>query len=70
MIFPLFEDFKKFPHEIKSEKYWKQILAGNSYALNILDTVMKKQKGFASDRQMEVMRRVEKGDKSPYHPKN
>ena len=56
--------------QIKSEKYWKQILSGNDYALKILDTVMKKQKGFASDRQMEVMRRVEKGDKTPYSPKN
>ena len=56
--------------QIKSEKYWKQILSRNDYALKILDTVMKKQKGFASDRQMEVMRRVEKGDKTPYSPKN
>jgi multimeric flavodoxin WrbA len=60
----------KFPHQIKSEKYWRQILTGNDFALKILDTVMKNQKGFASDRQMEVFRRVERGDKSPYPTKN
>jgi multimeric flavodoxin WrbA len=62
--------YKKFPHQIKNEKYWRQILSGNQFAIGILDTVMKKQRGFASDRQMEVMRRVETGDKSPYSTKN
>ena len=64
------EESVQFPHEIKSEKFWKQILVRNDFALKILDTVMKRQKGFASDRQMEVLRRVEKGDKSPYNTKN
>jgi hypothetical protein len=61
---------EKFPHEIKSETYWRQVLKGNDFALKILDTVMKKQKGFASDRQMEVLDRVKRGDKSPYPTKN
>jgi multimeric flavodoxin WrbA len=61
---------EKFPHEIKSETFWKQVLKGNDYALKVLDTVMKKQKGFASDRQMEVLDRVRRGDKSPYPTKN
>ena len=64
------DESAQFPHEIKSEKFWKQILVGNDFALKILDTVMKRQKRFASDRQMEVLRRVEKGDKSPYNTKN
>jgi hypothetical protein len=58
------------PHEIKSEKFWRSMLAGNKKALDILDTVMKKQGGFASHAQMEVMNRVKRGDKSPYHTKN
>lgn len=58
------------PHEIKSERYWRQILAGNDYALKVLDTVMLKQGGRASDRQMQIMRRVERGDRGPYSTKN
>jgi len=61
---------EKFPHEIKSETFWRQVLKGNDYALKVLDTVMKKQKGFASDRQMEVLDRARRGDKSPYLTKN
>lgn len=60
----------QFPHEIKSEKFWRQALAGNEFALKVLDTVMKRQKGFASDRQMAIMRKVERGDTTPYHTKN
>lgn len=60
----------QFTHEIKSEAYWKKILAGNDYAIKVLDTIMKKQKGFASDRQMAILRKVESGDKTPYHTKN
>ena len=67
----LMENFnQKFPHQIKSETYWKQVLAHDSYALQVLDTVMKKQKGFASDRQMALMKRVASGDKTPYSTKN
>lgn len=65
----LFEE-SHFPHEIKSERYWRQILAGNDYALKVLDTVMLKQGGRASDRQMQIMRRVESGDRSRYSTKN
>ncbi len=65
-----------FSHEIKSEKYWRQILknVNNSsqreFATKVLDTIMTKQNGFASDRQMEILRRAEKGDNSPYNTKN
>lgn len=64
------ESNQVFPHEIKSELYWKQILKGNDFVLKMLDTIMKKQKGFASDRQMEVLKRAQRGDRTPYHPKN
>jgi hypothetical protein len=58
------------PFEIKSEKYWRTILAGNEYALKVLDTVIKRQGSFATARQMEVLNRARRGDKSPYHTKN
>lgn len=58
------------PYEIKSESFWKSILAGNKKALEILEIVMKKQGGFASHRQIEVLNRAKRGDKSPYHTKN
>lgn len=69
----LFENFggsTKFPHLIKSEPYWRKILSGNQFALSILDTIMARQNGYASDRQMQVLRRIERGDASPYHSKN
>jgi hypothetical protein len=59
----------KFSNEIKSEEYWKSVLKGDKYALKVLDTVMKKQKGFASDRQLDIMKRVASGNKS-YSTKN
>ena len=60
----------KFPHEIKSEKYWRKIVYGDKYLDEVLDTIMKKQGGWASDRQMAVLRRKERGDTSPYPTKN
>ena len=66
----------QFPHQIKSETYWKKIIdsvpnpSNRSYLSKVFDTVMKKQSGFASDRQMELLRRAEKGDTTPYHTKN
>jgi hypothetical protein len=60
----------KFPHEIKSEKYWRNIVYGDKYLGEVLDTIMKKQGGRASDRQMAVLRRKERGDTSPYPTKN
>jgi len=64
------ENESKFPHEIKSEKYWRQIVGNDKYANDVLDTIVKKQRGKASDRQMAILRRVERGDKSPYPTKN
>lgn len=64
------ENSEKFPHEIVSETYWRQILKGNEYAMKILDTCMNRQKGRASDRQWEILQRAKRGDRSPYHPKN
>ena len=63
------ENSEKFPHEIVSETYWRQILKGNEFALKILDRCMK-QGGRASDRQWEVLQRAKRGDRSPYHPRN
>jgi hypothetical protein len=57
-------------HKINSEKYWKRILHGNDFAMKILVTVLTKQNGMATDRQWEVLKRAESGDKTPYHPKN
>jgi multimeric flavodoxin WrbA len=62
--------YQKFPHKIQSEVYWRRALANSQYCLDVLDTVMKKQRGYASDRQMAVMRREERGDTTPYSTKN
>jgi hypothetical protein len=74
-MFKSFNDFvneakSPFTHKINSEKYWRKMVDGNAFATQILDTVMKKQNGMASERQWEVLKRVESGDKTPYHPKN
>lgn len=61
---------KNFPHKINNENYWRKILDGNKFATDILDTIMKKQSGRASERQMEILKRVESGDKTPYSTKN
>lgn len=68
--FPQVINESKFPHEIKSEKYWRTIVYGDKYAGEILDTIMTKQQGRASDRQMAILRRKERGDTSPYPTKN
>lgn len=60
----------KFTHKIKSEKYWRAILGNNKYGNKVLDTILHKQNGFASDRQYEILKRIERGDTKPYHPKN
>lgn len=60
----------QFPHEIKSEKYWRHIIGNDQYAHQVLDTIMFKQRGFASDRQYALLKRLERGDTTPYHPKN
>ena len=70
ILFENFDGNPKFPHLIKSEPYWRKILSGNQFALSILDTIMNRQNGYASDRQMQVLRRVERGDTSPYNLKN
>jgi multimeric flavodoxin WrbA len=80
MKFLKFGDFlheaAQFPHEIKSESYWKKIIdsvpniSQRTYLSSVLNTVMKKQGGKASDRQMEVLRRAASGDKTPYSTKN
>lgn len=70
------EQHKSFPHEIKSEKYWRQIIASvnsektREFATKLLNTIMHKQSGRASDRQMEVLDRIRRGDTSAYHTKN
>jgi multimeric flavodoxin WrbA len=67
----LLENFnQQFPHQIKSESYWRKVLSHDNYALKVLDTVMKKQKGYASDRQMALMKKVASGDNSSYPTKH
>ena len=58
------------PHQIKSEAYWRKVLQGNDYALRVLDSIMSTGKGFATTAQMNILRRAEKGDKTPYNKKN
>lgn len=60
----------KFPHEIKSERYWRNIIGNDPYLTRVLTTIMNKQKGFASDSQMQVLRRRQNGETSPYSSKN
>ena len=64
------ENLSKFPHEIKSEKYWRHIVGTDKFAGDVLDTIMKKQGGRASDRQIQILRRLENGETSPYSTKN
>jgi DNA-directed RNA polymerase subunit RPC12/RpoP len=65
-----------FPHEIKSEIYWKTIIdsipnfSNRNFVSQVFNTIMKKQNGFASDRQMAILRRAERGDNTPYSTKN
>ena len=70
---------KKMKYMITPEKdieYWRklwQIQPNNStgkFNRNVLATVFRDQKGYATDRQEEVLRRIETGDTSPYPPKN
>lgn len=60
----------KYPHEIKNEKYWRDIAYGDSYLNKVLDSIMQNQKGFASDRQMTLLKRKASGDSTPYSTKN
>lgn len=64
------ESNKLATHKIKSEKYWRQIVGDDSYLSKVLDTVLKKQNGFATDRQMTLLRKKENGDNSPFPTKN
>lgn len=63
--------FQSFLNEekIASFEYWEKVLAGNSYALKVLDTI-RGNEGNASPRQMAILRRAERGDKTPYSSKN
>jgi hypothetical protein len=58
-----------YSKEIKSEKYWRQVLS-SKYALDILNTIMQKQNGWASERQYAILNRERNGDKTPYSTKN
>jgi hypothetical protein len=60
----------KFPHELKNERYWRNVAYNDKYLTDVLDTVFKRQRGFASDRQMALLRRKEMGITTPYHTKN
>lgn len=59
----------EFTHEIKSVKFWNQVLS-SKYAKNILNTIMTKQNGFASDRQMMILKAERDGLKINYTTKN
>ncbi len=61
---------QKFPFELKNERYWRNIAYNDKYLTDVLDTVFKRQRGFASDRQMALLKRKEMGITTPYHTKN
>jgi hypothetical protein len=67
----LIEDLVKseFTHEIKSVKFWNQVLT-SKYAKDIFKTIMTKQNGFASDRQMMILKAERDGLKINYTTKN
>lgn len=60
----------------KDLEYWRELwkLQPNNptgkFYRSILETVFKNQRGYATDRQKEVLTRIETGDTSPYSPKN
>ena len=58
-----------FKNQIKSEKYWRTVL-NSQYAIDVLNTIIKRQNGFVSDRQLSILDRDRKGIKSPYPTKN
>lgn len=56
---------------IKSEAFWRERIDKGSYAEKILNAIFKrKKKGYATDREMQVLNKALAGDKTPYHPKN
>ena len=60
----------------KDLEYWRELWriqpknSTGEYNRGVLKTVFKKQKGYATDRQKEILVRIETGDTSPYSPKN
>lgn len=60
----------RFPHALKSESYWRNVAYGDKFLNDVLDSVFKRQGGFASERQFQVLKRKELGIKTPYHTKN
>lgn len=61
---------------LKSKTYWVKIVDSNpnvktrNFAMKLLDAIFNRQKGVASPRQYEVLKRIERGDTSPYNTKN
>jgi len=54
----------------KSEAYWRNIVGSDAYLNGVVDSIFKRQRGFATDRQLQVLTRKETGDTTPYHSKN
>lgn len=74
-MFRLFEEFineqdSKFPHKVHPESYWRKVTEHSKFATAVLDTVLKKQNGFASDKQMNILRRAASGEKEKYSVRN
>jgi hypothetical protein len=65
------KSFSEFLNEerIQSFEYWEKVLSSDKYALKVLDTI-RQNGGYASERQMAILRRAERGDKTPYSPRN
>ncbi len=62
--------------QLKSKDYWTRIINTSTnhslrtFALKVLDTIFSKQNGVATPRQLEVLKRIERGDTSNYPTKN
>ena len=54
----------------KSEAYWRNIVGGDAYLNGVVDSIFKRQRGFATDRQLQILPRKETGNTTTYHSKN
>lgn len=54
----------------KTENYWRNIVGNDFYLSGVLDSVFKRQRGYATERQYQVLVRKERGETIPYHSKN
>jgi hypothetical protein len=54
----------------KTENYWRNIIGNDFYLSGVLDSIFKKQRGYATERQYQILVRKERGETIPFHSKN